>query len=46
MKMNVYSFQEMADMHIFYGYANGNSMEDRHLLPAMPLAGITFRKEF
>jgi hypothetical protein len=30
-KINVYSFQEMADMHLIYGHANGDSKEARHL---------------
>jgi hypothetical protein len=29
MKMNVYSLQEMTDMHLFYGHANDNSKEAR-----------------
>jgi hypothetical protein len=30
-KMDVYTFQEMADMHLIYGHACGNSREARHL---------------
>jgi hypothetical protein len=29
--MDVYTFQEMADMHLIYGHAYGNSREARHL---------------
>jgi hypothetical protein len=31
MKMNVYSFQKMVNMHVFYGGKNGNSREAKNL---------------
>jgi hypothetical protein len=30
MKMNIYSFQGMADMHLFQGCGNGSSKDARH----------------
>jgi hypothetical protein len=46
-KMGVYTFQEIADMHLIYGHAYGNSREARCLYQqSFPLQHLPHRQTF